>query len=180
MMIAIADFNQYVVTPFQIYPGVVVPPGTYDEDSLGIQLSTGTHRKVSVNARYVNYPYGRFYGGSRLQRYVELTWRPSARYRVLLSRETNDIDLPQGAFLTRLVRAGFDIAFSPTLSWVNLIQYDNVSEVAGINTRLLWIPKAGREIYFVINHNIEDLDRDNQFRSSTVDATAKVNYTVRF
>jgi hypothetical protein len=179
-MIAIADFNQYVVTPFQIYPGVIVPPGTYDEDSLGIQMSTGTHRKVSANARYVHYPYGRFYGGSRLQRYVELTWRPSARYRVLLSRETNDIDLPFGAFLTRLVRVGFDIAFSPTLSWVNLIQYDNVSEVAGFNTRLLWIPKAGREIYFVINHNVEDFNRDNQFHSSSVDATAKVNYTVRF
>jgi hypothetical protein len=180
MMVAIADFNQYVVAPFQIYPGVIVPPGTYDEDSLGIQMSTGTHRKVSVNARYVHYPYGRFYGGSRLQRYVELTWRPSARYRVLLSRETNHIDLPFGAFLTRLVRVGFDVAFSPTLSWVNLIQYDNVSEVAGFNTRLLWIPKAGREIYFVINHNVEDFNRDNQFHSSSVDATAKVNYTVRF
>ena len=99
---------------------------------------------------------------------------------MLLSRETNHIDLPFGAFLTRLVRVGFDVAFSPTLSWVNLIQYDNVSEVAGFNTRLLWIPKAGREIYFVINHNVEDFDRDNQFHSSSVDATAKVNYTVRF
>ncbi len=182
MMIAIADFNQYVIAPFQIYPGVIVPPGTYDEDSLGVQFSTGTHRKVSMNARFVNYPYGDFYGGSRKQRYVELTWRPSARYRVLLSRETNDIDLPvpNGAFLTRLVRAGIDIAFSPTLSWVNLIQYDNVSEVAGINTRLLWIPRAGREIYFVINHNLQDVDRDNRFQSDTADVTAKVNYTVRF
>jgi hypothetical protein len=180
MMIAIANFDQYVIAPFQIYPGVILPPGKYNEDSLGIQLSTGTHRKVSVNARYVHYPYGSFYGGSRLQRFVELTWRPSARYRMLLSRETNDIDLPQGAFLTRLVRVGFDIAFSPTLSWVNLIQYDNVSEVAGVNTRLSWIPRAGREIYFVINHNLEDLDRDNSFHSATVDATAKVNFTVRF
>ena len=77
------------------------------------------------------------------------------------------------------MRVGFDVAFSPTLSWVNLIQYDNVSEVAGFNTRLLWIPKAGREIYFVINHNVEDFNRDNQFHSSSVDATAKVNYTVR-
>ncbi len=61
------------------------------------------------------------------------------------------------------MRAGFDFAFSPTLSWVNLIQYDNVSEVAGINMRLHWIPEAGREVFFVINHNVEDLDRDNEF-----------------
>jgi len=180
MTIAYGNFDQYVIAPYQIYPGIFVPPGRYSEDSLGIQFGTGTHRKVSLNSRYVNYPYGSFYGGSRLQRFVELTWRPSARYRVLVSRETNDIDLPQGAFLTRLVRVGFDVAFSPTLSWVNLIQYDNVTEVAGINTRLLWIPRAGREIYFVINHNVDDIDRDNRFTSATVDATAKVNYTLRF
>ncbi|MEO8467417.1 MAG: DUF5916 domain-containing protein [Gammaproteobacteria bacterium] len=180
MTIAYGNFDQYVIAPYQIYPGIFVPPGRYSEDSLGLQFSTGTHRKVSLNSRYVNYAYGSFYGGSRLQRFVELTWRPSARYRVLVSRETNDIDLPQGAFLTRLVRVGFDVAFSPTLSWVNLIQYDNVTEAAGINTRLLWIPRAGREIYFVINHNVEDFDRDNRFESATVDATAKVNYTLRF
>ena len=78
------------------------------------------------------------------------------------------------------MRAGFDIAFSSTLSWVNLIQYDNVSEVAGINMRLHWIPEAGREVYFVINHNVEDIDRDDHFHSAFSDMTAKVNYTFRF
>jgi hypothetical protein len=111
---------------------------------------------------------------------LELTWRPSARFRGSLSYDYSDIVLPQGAFEVRLVRAGFDFAFSPTLSWVNLIQYDNVSEVAGINMRLHWIPEAGREVYFVINHNVDDLDEDNRFHSSFSDATAKVNYTFRF
>jgi hypothetical protein len=118
--------------------------------------------------------------GLALDKFLELTWRPSARFRGSLSYEYNDIHLPQGSFETRLVRAGFDIAFSPTLSWVNLIQYDNVSEVAGINLRLHWIPEAGREVYFVINHNVADIDRDNRFNSTFSDATAKVNYTFRF
>jgi hypothetical protein len=63
---------------------------------------------------------------------------------------------------------------------VNLIQYDNVSETAGINMRLHWIPEAGRELFFVINHNAEDFDRDNKFHSTFSDVTAKVNYTFRF
>jgi hypothetical protein len=88
--------------------------------------------------------------------------------------------LPQGAFEVRLVRAGFDIAFSPTVSWVNLIQYDNVSEVAGINMRLHWIPQAGREVFFVVNHNVEDVDRDNDFHSALSEMTAKASYTFRF
>jgi hypothetical protein len=177
---AFSDFTEVLTEPFQIYPGIVVPPGTYDADTRGIQLGTGGHRKLAVFTRLVEYPDGKFYGGSRNDQFLELTWRPSARFRGSLSYEYNDVDLPQGSFEVRLVRVGFDIAFSPTVSWVNLIQYDNVSEIAGINMRLHWIPEAGREVFFVVNHNAEDLDRDNDFRSALSELTAKVSYTFRF
>ena len=75
---------------------------------------------------------------------------------------------------------GLDWVFSPRLSWTNLIQYDNVSEIMGVNLRLNWIPEAGREFFFVINHNLEDFDRDNRFRSQTADVVAKMSYTFRF
>jgi hypothetical protein len=66
------------------------------------------------------------------------------------------------------------------LSWTSLIQYDNVSEIMGVNLRLNWIPEAGRELFFVINHNLEDFDRDNRFRSQSADVVAKMSYTFRF
>jgi hypothetical protein len=180
--VALSDFTERLVEPFQIYPGVIVPVGTYDADSRGIQAGSGGHRKLAAFIRVVEYPDGKFYGGSRSDRFVELTWRPSAFFRGTLSYDYSDVDLPlpNGSFEVRLVRAGFDFAFSPTISWVNLIQYDNVSEVAGINMRLHWIPEAGREVFFVINHNVEDLDRDDSFHSSFSDATAKISYTFRF
>jgi hypothetical protein len=178
--LVVSDFTERLVEPFQISPGVVIPPGEYDSDTRGVQMGTGNHRKFAGFVRIVEYPDGKFYDGSRSDRFFELTWRPSARFRGLLSYDYSDIELPQGAFEVRLVRVGVDFAFSPTLSWVNLIQYDNISEVAGINMRLHWIPEAGREVYFVINHNVEDFDRDNDFHSSFSDATAKVNYTFRF
>jgi hypothetical protein len=182
LTVAFGDFTERLVEPFQIYPGVFVPVGTYDTDSRGIQVGSGGHRKLAAFARVVEYPDGRFYGGSRSDRFIELTWRPSAFFRGSLSYDYSDVDIPvpNGSFEVRLVRAGFDFAFSPTISWVNLIQYDNVSEVAGINMRLHWIPEAGREVYFVINHNVEDLDGDNSFHSAFSDATAKVSYTFRF
>jgi hypothetical protein len=180
MTLAISDMTERLVEPFQIYPGVIVPVGIYDSDSRGFQAGTGGHRKLAVFTRIVEYPEGRFYGGKRSDRFLELTWRPSAFFRGSLSYDYSDVELPVGAFEVRLVRAGFDFAFSPTVSWVNLIQYDNVSEVAGINMRLHWIPEAGREIFFVINHNVEDLDRDNSFHSAFSDMTAKVSYTFRF
>jgi hypothetical protein len=182
IMLALSDFTERLVDPFQIYPGVIVPEGVYDADTIGIQAGTGNHRKLAAFTRIVEYPDGRFYGGRRSDRFLELTWRPSAFFRGSVSYEYSDVELPypNGSFEVRLVRAGFDFAFSPTLSWVNLIQYDNVSEVAGINMRLHWIPEAGREVFFVINHNVEDLDRDNNFHSAFSDATAKVSYTFRF
>jgi len=173
-------FTERLIEPFEISPGIVIPIGEYALDDWGMQLGTGSHRKVAVNMRLLRYQKGRFFGGDRRDRFLELTWRPSARFRANLSYEYSDIDLPQGSFETRLVRVGLDFAFSSTLSWVNLIQYDNVSETAGINMRLHWIPEAGREMFFVINHNVEDFDRDNSFHSAGSDMTVKVNYTFRF
>ena len=178
--LVVSQFTEVLREPFEISDGIFVPPGQYAVDTRGIQAGTGNHRKLAANMRVVEYPNGKFYGGHRLDRWVELTWRPSAHYRANISYELDKIELPQGAFDVRLVRAGFDIAFSSKLSLVNLIQYDNVSEVAGLNIRLHWIPEAGKEVYFVINHNVADQDRDNNFRSTFSDVTAKVNYTFRF
>ena len=71
-------------------------------------------------------------------------------------------------------------AFSSSLYWITLIQYDNVSEEVGVNTRLQWIPKAGQEGFIVFNHNLQDLDKDNSFHSAASDFSVKFKYTFRF
>ena len=85
-----------------------------------------------------------------------------------------------GLHIIELCSTAFDTVFSSKLSWTSLIQYDNVSEIMGVNLRLNWIPEAGRELFFVINHNLEDFDRDNRFRSQSADVVAKMSYTFRF
>jgi hypothetical protein len=35
---------------------------------------------------------------------------------------------------------------------VNLVQYDNASGSVGLNSRLRWNPKAGEDLYIVVNH----------------------------
>ena len=107
-------------------------------------------------------------------------WRPSRHFGATVEYEYNDVELPHGDFTTRLFRMRVDWVFSSTLSWVNLIQYDNESEVIGLNSKLHWIPEPGREVFVVLNHNLEDLDRDNSFKSSLSDVALKVNYTFRF
>ena len=109
-----------------------------------------------------------------------MTWKPSRKLNFRFAYDWNDIELPQGAFTTRLAQFATEYAFSLRLAWVNLIQYDNVSEVLGVNSRLHWIPRAGREGFIVLNHNLEDFDKDNHFDSALADVSVKFGYTFRF
>jgi hypothetical protein len=55
-----------------------------------------------------------------------------------------------------------------------------VTETMGVNTRLYWIPEAGREAFIVLNHNLQDADLDNRFESTVADLEIKFSYTFRF
>jgi hypothetical protein len=140
-------------------------------------VETADQRRVWASAGFQT---GDFYDGTRTEIEGEISWRPSGRLRTSLGYTFNDIDLPQGSFVTRLVGFRTDVAFSSTLSWVTRIQYDNVSERMGVNMRLHWIPQAGREAFLVLNHNLEDLDLDNRFHSEVSEAAIKMSYTFRF
>jgi len=111
---------------------------------------------------------------------VEMTWTPTSQWRLFWSYSYNGIELPQGDFDLRLTRLGLDYIFSNRLSWVNLVQYDNDSQSVGFNSRLNWIPQAGREAFIVLNHAMTDLDRDGDFTSVNADLTVKFSYTYRF
>ncbi len=162
---------------FEISPGVIVPTGAYSFTRRKASLETSAHRKLSGELSFED---GGFLGGDRRDVGIALSWKPSRHFQASIEYEVNEVDLPQGEFVARLGRLGLDVVFSSTLSWVNLIQYDNFSETVGINSRLHWIPRAGQEAFVVLNHNLEDLDRNDSFHSSAADLSMKLNYTFRF
>ncbi len=174
--------NKEVITsPFEIYDdinkSVIVQPGTYSFGEASASLSTGSQRDLSGSATV---SYGDFFDGNRTNLFGEIVWRQSRYFRVSASYDWNDINLSGGNFITRNTRLTTEVNFSPTLYWVSLVQYDNVSEVLGLNTRLVWIPTAGQEGLIVFNHRMQDEDKDNSFRSELSDITVKFNYTFRF
>jgi len=169
--------NEVLTEDFRIAEGVVIPVGAYAFNDFSIDLETSGSRKVWGN---LNYRIGDFYGGDRVQTGISVSWRPSRRFFTSLGYETNDIDLPQGNFITRLAQYRAEVVFSSKLSWVTLIQYDNVSEIVGLNSRIHWFPEPGREAFLVFNHNVQDLDRDNNYESIGADVSIKYSYTFRF
>jgi hypothetical protein len=163
--------------PFAILRNVTIPVGSYRFSNARVSMETADQRKVWGSAAYQT---GEFYDGDRTEISGSVNWRPSGRLRTSVGYTFNDIDLPAGNFATRLVQLRADVAFSSKLSWVTRIQYDNVSELMGINLRLHWTPEAGRDAYLVINHTLDDVDLDNRLRSAVSEAAVKINYTFRF
>ena len=170
-------FEEQLTEPFEISDGVVIPPGRYAFDHACSTLYTGWHRVLAGESTVCN---GEFYDGRVFSFETTTTWRPSAHLKVTLGGEYNDVDLPQGDFITRLLSLNVDVAFNIAWSWENFLQYDNVTETIGVNSILRWIPRAGRETVLVLNSQLEDLDRDRSFHSQSSDLTLKLSHTFRF
>lgn len=173
-----SNFEREVLElPFEISPGIVIPAGNYSFADNGVEVGFSSYRPVAATIAYTD---GAFYDGTRQRVFGSFTWTPSPHFRTNVGFNVNDIQLPGGDFRTEILSTTFDVVFSSRLSWTSLIQYDNVSQILGINLRLNWIPEAGREIFFVINHNLQDFDKDDVFHTASSDIVAKVSYTFRF
>jgi hypothetical protein len=177
-------FNKEVLAlPFTIYhatdgkKNVVIPAGEYPYAEFLGSVQLGTHRKLSGNLYLQG---GDYYNGTHLQERGNVTWRPNRYFSTDVSFTIDNIKLPAGDFIVRQFGFTTVVAFSSTLAWSNLLQYDNVSENLGINSRLHWIPKAGQQAFLVLNWGMVDLDKDHNFTSVVADLSLKFNYTLRF
>ena len=165
------------VEPFEISEGVVIPGGDYRFEHTCLTLYTGEQRVLATESTVCD---GGFYEGNIFVFETRTTWRPSKHLKVILGGEYNDVDLPEGDFITRLATLNLDVAFNTAWSWENFVQYDNVTDTIGLNSILRWIPRAGREAVLAVNTLREDFDRDGRFRSFASDLTLKMSYTFRF
>jgi hypothetical protein len=178
------DHNRQVpLGDFRIYSAsdgskeVVIARGDYSYDSMFLGIRTGEQRKV---AAFLGIGTGEYFDGDRSTARTNISWRPSPHVRLQAGYDVQDISLSGGDFIVRIASMRAQFAFSSTLSWSNLVQYDNVSEAVSFNSRLHWIPQAGREGFVVFNHGLEDRDKNDSFRSTNADVAIKFSYTWRF
>jgi len=163
--------------PFEISDGVVIAPGDYDFYRYGIELS-GANQRVFAPSFEVS--TGDFFNGDRLEMSLGTQWRPNRRLFLGLAYEYNDIDLPEGGFITRQIRLNADFAFNARWSWLNLLQYDNESGSAGINSRLRWNPRAGQDLFISLNHGFSALHTFSGLDSTQSQFSIKYTQTFRF
>jgi hypothetical protein len=173
--------REVLVSPFPITDGVFIDVGDYSWNKAEIEVTTGDQRKLVVEAKVAD---GGFYDGDRLQVVADLLWQPSKYFSLLAGIDYNDIVLPAGEFITRLLTLRTDIAFSSTWSWSTLAQYDNETDELSVNSRLRWIPKGGQELILVVNHGflVDEPPPDSRriWRSLESDIVLKASYTFRY
>ena len=173
--------KEVVLAPFAVYRdpdrSVFIAPGSYSFDERSVSIGSAGQREFSGSLSVTN---GDFYNGQRNNINGSVSWTQSRNFVMSMNYDWNDITLPQGDFVTRLTSVSTQVAFSSTLYWVSLVQYDNLSEEIGINTRIQWIPRAGQEGFIVLNYNLQDRDKDNVFEAASSDLAVKFKYTFRF
>ena len=139
--------HELLVRPFNVAPGVTIPPGEYDFNDATIAYSFGQQRPVSGT---VSLQVGGFYDGTLTAVNVS-----GARVAVLKqfsvepSMTINIVDLPYGDFTTRLYRARTDYAFSPRMFASALLQYNSSDNTYSTNLRYRWEYQAGSEFFVV-------------------------------
>ena len=161
---------------FDISDGTVIPAGNYDWWDARLSLNTGLYRKFAAANSYT---VGSFYDGDRQQLSSTLVYRPTNRISLMLDYSLNLIDWEQFKDSTiNLISGRIQYSFTPDLTLFNLIQYDDISNSIGVNSRLQWEYKPGAKMFFVVNQGY--VDEMTGFVIRDLEVVAKVGGLFRF
>lgn len=167
--------GERLVDPFEVADGVVIPPGSYRWMRYRLEVGTAQKRRVYTQ---LTWWFGGFYGGRLDQVTWTGAWNPTALLTVELSGDYNKGRLPEGEFTQTLVGTRVRVNISPDLSVASYVQYDTVSRLVGVNTRLRWTLLPVADLFVVYNHNVRDLTDRWQLDSNQL--LVKFQYAFRF
>jgi len=165
--------------PFEIREGAVLPVGSYHFERFVALLEFSNKRPISGRIRFEG---GSYYDGNRTSVQVRASWRPRPGLTFALNFERNVVHLDEDNFKTNLARLRVQVDFTADLSWSTFVQWDDVSDEVGINSRLRWIIEPGNDLFLVFNYEVSTgaPGGETRFRSLDSEVTFKVAWTFRF
>jgi hypothetical protein len=134
--------------PFEVYPGVVVPPGSYESPMAFGTARTDNRKWISGS---INWQVGGFLSGNQATYAPTLTVRHGGTFTSSLRWTRSDIDLPQGAFVTNLGSLRLTYNFTTLINAQSLIQYNDRTRRWSTNLRFNWQRTAATGFYLVYN-----------------------------
>lgn len=170
---------EYLDEDFDIYPkdSIAIPAGEYNFWRYSLQIRSAQRRRVWFQPQYT---WGSFFNGYRHDFEFAFGYKINTPIFVGMEYEQNRVFLPEGSFSTEIYRINANIFFSPDISLTNFVQYDNLTEQVGWQSRFRWILKPGNEILFVWNSNIYKGLDEERFAVQESFTRLKLNYNFRF
>jgi hypothetical protein len=136
--------------PFEIVPGLAVPPGTYDNAELQLIAITNQGARLGGELRFLR---GGFFDGTRTGFTPKLRLRLGDTFTGGLEWDRNDVRLRAGRFVTNLARARLSYSFTPRLFVQALVQYNDRIDNWSTNLRVGWLQAANTGVFLVVNDN---------------------------
>jgi hypothetical protein len=161
--------------PFDIAPGVIIPPGEYTWLAYELFLGTAKTRAVagSIDVECCAY----LDRGHRMNMDARLAWRPNAWFNMVANYSQVRLALPDGRFTVHIGQLNFNMTFTRNLSWNLVGQYDNVSNEFGMNSRMRWAVQPGSDVFLVFNYNA---DTEHGWHYNGSELIAKLAWTIRY
>ena len=157
---------------------VIVAPGEYVNWGYELEASSASFRKVSGS---IGYEAGGFWTGDISSLVLGLTIRPAPGINLSSGYTHTKVTAENSGFKTNLFQLDLGLDLTPDISLSSNIQFDDVSEILGTNTRFRWIITPGTDIFFVYNHNwLNSPALNKRLFTLQQGAAMKVVYTYRF
>jgi anthranilate/para-aminobenzoate synthase component I len=86
----------------------------------------------------------------------------------------------QDKFDTKTMQLNINLAINAFWAWTNKFQYDNVSDSAGIFSRIKFEPQAGEVYQLVLSRSFEVDDEFSRFKTQQQQLAIKGVYSYRF
>ena len=165
--------GEYLKEPFEIAPDVIIPAGGYNWIRSRLELETASKRAINGQ---ITWWYGGFYDGWLDQIELQLFLRPLAWMIIELNYEKNIAKLPFGNFDQSLFGGRLQLNFTPDIQLSSFIQYDNLSNSIGANTRMRWTFVPRGDLFIVYNHNMAR-NIEDRFSYQSNQLIAKLTYS---
>ena len=168
----IYQMTEGVTETFEIFPGVFVPPDTYDHTEGVIIAMSNEGAALSGQVRITA---GGFFGGDRLAISSSVRLRIGEAFNTHIGLSRNDIDLPFGTFVTNLIISRTSFSFTPRVFIQSLIQYNDQADLWSANLRFGVLGQANTGLFLVYNdtRGLDGLTPETAGRSLTPETVGR-------
>ena len=132
--------------PFTVFPGQVIPAGSYSWNDASVRYQSGDGRTVSAN---VGASAGGFYDGTRRSATAALVWRARYDLSVEGSMQRNDVRRNAGDFTADLASLRVRYAWSTQLFGSAYTQYNTQTRAFVTNARVSLRYRPLSDVYLV-------------------------------